>query len=337
MRKEEEHIYKCPTTLSKLTLEIIKAEGEEIIDGTLKNTEGDIFKIENGIPDFTWPRKLSEIDEKMRATYDKLADEYDKFADHPFRTYNEETEHDLRLKMIELMELKEGDKVLEVGCGNGRGSEYIAKKIGSTGSLYMQELSKNFLNKAIQRVRDTEAKKEYSVANASYLSFDENYFDVAHHFGGINTFSEVEKCLKELARVVKPGGMVVVGDESMGPWLRRTEFGKIMMNSNPLLEYTIPFEKIPIEARQVKVEWVLNGAFFLLTFKVGEGEPKANYDIPIPSERGGSHWTRFYGNLEGVTDTTKKLAYEAREKSGKSMHDWLDEVVSKEAKKQLDK
>lgn len=77
------------------------------------------------------------------------------------------------------------------------------------------------------------------------------------------------------------------------------------------------------------------GAFFLLEFTVGEGEPKANYHIPIPSERGGTHWRRYYGNLEGVSDETKKLAIEARKISGKGMSEWLDEVVKNAANNQI--
>jgi SAM-dependent methyltransferase len=185
------------------------------------------------------------------------------------------------------------------------------------------------------KVYEKKTTIEYSIANAMYLSFSDNTFDAAHHFGGMNTFSDIERCLKELTRVVKPGGKVVVGDESMAPWLRHTEFGKIMMNSNPLLKYHIPFNKIPVEARDVKVEWIMMGAFFVLDYTVGEAEPEANYHIPIPSERGGSHWTRYYGKLEGVKDETKKMAYRAQKKSGKSMSDWLDSVVRSAAEKEI--
>jgi predicted HicB family RNase H-like nuclease len=47
--------------------------------------------------------------------------------------------------------------------------------------------------------------------------------------------------------------------------------------------------------------------------------------------------TRYYGQLEGVSPEVKQLAYLAREKSGKSMHQWLDEVVCEAAKREIDK
>ena len=117
--------------------------------------------------------------------------------------------------------------------------------------------------------------------------------------------------------------------------MRSTEFGKIMINSNPLIGYNVPFELIPVEAREVKVEWIMMGAFFLLEFTVGEGAPKAIYHIPIPSERGGTHWKRYYGNLEGISDETKKLAYEERRKSGEGMSEWLDKIIKEAAKNEL--
>ncbi len=77
------------------------------------------------------------------------------------------------------------------------------------------------------------------------------------------------------------------------------------------------------------------GAFYLLEFTVAEKEPVADYFVPIPGKRGGNHWIRYYGQLEGVTDEAKKLAQQAREMSGMSMHEWLDSVVKRVAREQL--
>nr|WKN36980.1 class I SAM-dependent methyltransferase [Tunicatimonas sp. TK19036] len=336
MRKVLHPFYKHPLTQADLTVKVNKEDDINIIDGVLQSDNKDQFSIINGVPDLTWPKSLATIDKETRQTYEKLATEYDKFANIPFETFKT-SELELREVITSRLNINEDAVVLEVGAGDGRGSEVIAKKLGPKGMLFTQELSPAFLAKAIERLKPYERQTtiEYSVANAIYLPFNDNVFDAAHHFGGISTFSDVRRCLKELARVVKPGGKIIVGDESMGPWLRETEFGKIMMNSNPLFHFNLPLELIPVEARKVKVEWVMMGAFFLLEFEVGEGEPEANYFVPIPSQRGGNHWVRYYGQLEGVTDETKKLAYEAQKKSGKSMHEWLDEVVSNAARNKL--
>ena len=69
---------------------------------------------------------------------------------------------------------------------------------------------------------------------------------------------------------------------------------------------------------------------------VGVGEPRADLDFPIPGVRGGTHRTRYYGHLEGVTPEAKRLAQQARASLGLSMHDWLDKVVREAAQRDLD-
>jgi hypothetical protein len=138
-----------------------------------------------------------------------------------------------------------------------------------------------------------------------------------------------------MARVTKPGGKVVVGDESMPPWLRNTEFARILMNSNPEFVYPLPLDKLPVQARKTRLEWIIGGVFYVIDFEVGEGEPKADFDFSIPGARGGTHRTRFYGQLEGVSPEAKQLAQKARVHTGKSMHQWLDEVVREAAQRDL--
>ncbi len=333
MKLSDINIYKCPVCHSDF-LRVKTSQNDIVKTGELTCINKHTFSISKGIPDFTWPKELASVDKETKRLYDKLAKEYEKFANIPFQTFfaNEE---DVREKMTAKLNLQSNSKVLEIGGGDGRGAQHIVKRLNSEGHLFFQELSPAFLNRAIDRLKEYKNFISYSIANASYLSFNDNYFDSAIHFGGINTFSEVKRCLKELARVVKPGGKILIGDEGIGPWLRNTEFGKIMINSNPLIGYNVPFELLPLEARDVKVEWIMMGAFFLIEFTVGEGEPKANYHIPIPSERGGTHWSRYHGQLEGITDETKKLAHKARKKLGKGMSEWLDDVIKRAAQNQL--
>jgi len=318
------------------TMELIdeKVIESEVISGRLVTKSGQIFSINNGIPDFTWPIILKKSDLDARISYDSLAEDYDKYNDFFLKTYNE-NENSLRTHITEKLKITPSSKVLDVGCGGGNSSEHIAKILSKEGELFLQELSPKFLNKAVEKLKNYSVPIEFSLGNACYLPFPNNYFDAAHHFGGLNTFSEIENFLSEITRVVKPGGKVVIGDEGMAPWLRNTTFGKILMNSNPLLKYQPPLEYLPVYAGNVNVEWIIKGAFYLIEFTVLKNEPAANYDLIIPSKRGGSHWSRYYGNLEGVSDEAKSLAIKAQEKSGKSMYEWLNETIKITAKTQL--
>lgn len=334
MNKNQQGFYRCPATRAPLQLHVTAQEGETILEGKFTNDDDHRFIIRNGIPDFTWPPTLSQADAQTRDAYESMADDYDSYAPLPFRTYRAD-EDAVRERMVDLLELKQDSKVLEIGCGTGRGATHVARRLGAQGYLYLQELSPRLLARAVERLQSAAVPIEFSVANGSYLPFADHAFDAAHHFGGINTFGEIPRCLSELARVVRPGGKIVLGDEGLGPWLKESEFGKIMSNSNPLLKCEAPLSSLPLSASEVRVEWIMMGAFYLIDFRLAADAPEPDYHLQIPSERGGSHWTRYFGQLEGVTDETKKLAQKAQRSAGVSMHQWLDRIVRRAAEEEL--
>lgn len=334
MRKSSLNKYVCPFDSSKLELNEFDCIEHNVISGLLVSPNGFSYSISNGIPDLTYPKQLSQIDQQARDTYEKLADEYHIYTKILSLTYKS-SEDDVRNNIIDKLSLKADSKVLEIGCGCGDGSKYIADRLSEDGELFLQELSPAFLDKAVNKLKNHRVPIEFSVANACYLSFADDYFDAAHHFGGLNTFSDIRRCLSEMARVVRPGGKVVIGDEGMAPWLRDTEFAKIMMNSNPLLKFSPPLKSLPAIAMDVSVEWIMLGAYYVIEFTVAENEPEGDYHVQIPSMRGGSHWTRYHGQLEGVSDETKIMAINAQKESGKSMAEWLDDVVRRAAEKEL--
>jgi hypothetical protein len=78
---------------------------------------------------------------------------------------------------------------------------------------------------------------------------------------------------------------------------------------------------------------VIGNAYYLVAFTVGEGEPALDLDLPIVGRRGGTHRTRFYGTLEGVTPKTKEAVIEAAAREGLSIHDWLEKTLSERARR----
>jgi ubiquinone/menaquinone biosynthesis C-methylase UbiE len=336
MRAGEECFYVDPVTHERLTLTEAVRAGNEIRSGVLTSPAGHRFAIVDGIPNFIYPFELPESDRISLQMSEDRADAYDRYLPMTFSTYGED-EQVVRNAMADKLKLQPHHVVLETACGTGRDSEIIAKRLGPQGKLYVQDISPSFLRLNIERHKGSPTHVEPALANGYFLPFADNSFDAYFHFGGINSFGDIKKAFAEMVRVTKPGGKVVVGDEAMPPWLRNTEFGKILMNSNPEFRYEIPLDKLPVEARKTRVEWIIGGVFYLIDFVVGEGEPEADLDFPIPGVRGGTHRTRFHGQLEGITLEAKKLAYEARAKSGKSMHQWLDEVVREAAARDLGK
>ena len=319
--------YICPDTRKPLRAVKDAATGRIF---RLETDEGRSYPVEDGIPDLTFPPILHEADEKARRFYDSRVDAYDEYLPLTFKTHNED-EQEVRNRFVDALEIKKGDRTLDIACGTGRDSEIIAQRLGEGGALFMQDIAPVMLRRCVERMEKYQLRKAFCISNALYLPYADEYFDAVYSFGGLGEFSDIGRSLAEMVRVTKVGGKVVVGDESIPPWLRDTEFSKILITTNPQFEAKVPLEDIPVEAREVRLRWVIGGVFYLIDFRVGRGEPAANFDFEIPGPRGGTYRTRYEGQLEGVTREAKELACKAVAKKGTSMHEWLDEVVRKAA------
>lgn len=330
----ERNIYVCPETRLKLSCEGVQDGNGKVDRGSLVTATGMSYEITSGIPNLTYPRSLSGDDLVAREYYEGVAEVYDDVAHLSF-TIQGVDEFLERQRFVDLLDLKPHYRVLELACGTGRDSEMIIKRLETDGVLYVQDISRSMLVRCREKVRSQRVPVEFSVGNACHLAFPDKYFDAVFSFGGIGVFGDINRALKEIVRVSKIGATVVVGDESLPPWLYETEFGKILLNNNPLFRKEIPLKEIPVEARNTSVHWVVNGVYYLIRFTVGDGPPKANFDLQIPGQRGGTLRTRFYGRLEGVSDEVRQLAMAAQKRSGKSMFQWLDDNLRKAAETEL--
>lgn len=256
--------------------------GDKIENGILV-CENRKYPITNGIPNLIYPATLLPTDKDTQEKYNHYADKYEIGIDWLFKSFYED-EMKVRQSMIDLLELKPNYKVLEIGCGTGRDSAHIIKRLDNTGMIFLQDLSIGMLGICRDKFKTAEVPIEFILGNAAYLPFPDQYFDAVYHFGGLNTFSEIGRTFEECTRVTKIGGKVILGDESVPPWLRETQFGKILMKANPLYKYNIPIEHIPSTARDVSIRWVLGSAFYLIKYEVGSGPQSLNLDLPIPGK-----------------------------------------------------
>jgi ubiquinone/menaquinone biosynthesis C-methylase UbiE len=324
---QQEPLFICPQTHQKL--ELINDNGVD----KLATKDGIQYRFLNGIPDLTYPPVLDSKEKNTLEFYENRADVYDKFLYQTFKTHNED-ETAVRNGFIDKLNLQKDSKVLEIACGTGRDSELIAARLGK-GKLVLQDISPSMLQICRKKLEHVEIDKAFCISNAAYLPFPDNYFDATYSFGGLGEFPEIKRSLAEMVRVTKPGGKIVVGDESMPPWLRNTYFSKVLSKTNPQFLVDVPLSDIPVEARKFTLQWVIGGVFYLFDFEVGDGEPKGDFDYEIDGVRGGTLRTRLEGELEGVTSETKELAYKAAKSKGVSMHQWLDKLVKEAAKKDL--
>jgi ubiquinone/menaquinone biosynthesis C-methylase UbiE len=293
MKKHAIKTYRSPASGDELSLEAEQAADGAVLSGVLVSQKGEQYQVADGIPNFIYPRELDGNDAEFQQKYDQAAEQYDAGLDWLFKSFYE-SEDAVRKNFVELLQVQPGQKILEVGCGTGKDSVLIAKALNGTGELFLHELSSGMLKLCRKRLDAEGLSAEYLLGNASYLPFPDGYFDAVFHFGGINTFNEKQRALDELTRVTRVGGAVVVGDESVPPWLREKQFGQVLMKANPLYKYEPPLSLLPACARNVSVRWMLGNAFYIIRYEVGKGEPPLDLDLPIPG-KGDSLRLRYFG------------------------------------------
>src|SRR5580658_10082367 len=115
----KKNIFICPETGTELKLLIEKEGNGEIESGYFQNANGIKFPIKNGMPDFTYPRELGDIQKEQYQYYEKNAEAYDELQGLTFAIQYED-ENAVRKDMIKNLDLRNNFKVLELSCGTGR-------------------------------------------------------------------------------------------------------------------------------------------------------------------------------------------------------------------------
>lgn len=326
-------VYVCPKTKKSLNL----------CDNGLQRDDGVLFPFFKGendvnIPNFLDSKDHGDVAKQSLAMYDQKnsTEVYRNFLNWLFQTFNE-NEISFRSDLISKLKLRKGNKVLITGCGLGDDIKPIADIVGLEGEVYANDLAAEMLvavsHYYVAADQSPPMNLFLSICDAQSLPFADNFFDSAFHFGGINLFDNIELAISEMERVVTPGGRVVFGDEGVAPWLRDTEYGRIAINNNSLWAATAPLELLPSNAMDAHLSWVLGNCFYVIDFEVSDTGPYMNLDVPHIGPRGGNMGTRYFGNLEGVTNESKKFVLEDAERRGISIHDWLEQVIKEQQKR----
>ncbi len=94
--------------------------------------------------------------------------------------------------------------VLELACGTGMISQRI---VGSVRSLEATDFSPEMIAQA--QKHNTSSRLHYSVADATWLPYEVDYFDAVVIANALHVMPEPEKALAEIRRVLKPGGLLL--------------------------------------------------------------------------------------------------------------------------------
>ena len=151
------------------------------------------------------------VDEKDKATrvrgvFDSVASKYDVMNDlmsgglhRAWKAYT-----------LMVANLKEGDRALDIAGGTGDLSLAFAKKVGSSGQVVHTDINFAMLSTGRDRLLNKGLVLPTVVCDAEKLPFPDNHFDVVSVAFGLRNMTHKDAALKEMNRVLKPRGKLLV-------------------------------------------------------------------------------------------------------------------------------
>ena len=113
---------------------------------------------------------------------------------------------------IAISNIQPGQRVLDLAGGTGDIASLMSKRVGSHGSVVLSDINGAMLAVGRGRMEDRGlvGNIEYSLANAEKLPFADAEFDAVTIAFGLRNVTDKDAALKEMFRVLKPGGRAMI-------------------------------------------------------------------------------------------------------------------------------
>lgn len=148
-------------------------------------------------------------EEKVHRVFENIYEQYDKM--NSVISFKQHVRW--RADIMKRMNIRTGSKALDLCCGTGDWTLSLAEAAGPNGEVTGLDFSKNML-----KIGEEKLKNYHNVTlihgNAMDLPFPDASFDYVTIGFGLRNVPDLEQVLREMHRVVKPGGMVVSLDTS---------------------------------------------------------------------------------------------------------------------------
>jgi demethylmenaquinone methyltransferase / 2-methoxy-6-polyprenyl-1,4-benzoquinol methylase len=145
-------------------------------------------------------------EERVHGVFEKISENYDKM--------NSVISFQLHIKWrnetMKKMNVQPGSKALDVCCGTADWTIALAEAVGPSGEVVGLDFSKNMLKIGEEKIKNLSLSQASLIhGNAMELPYEDNTFDYVTIGFGLRNVPDYLKVLKEMNRVLKPGGMAV--------------------------------------------------------------------------------------------------------------------------------
>ena len=118
--------------------------------------------------------------------------------------------HLWRDKLVKNSGAKPGDHILDCATGTGDLAITFKKAVGTTGTVIGTDFNKEMLATAPAKAQSKNLDIKFEIADVTQLPYADQILDICSISFGIRNVGDPVKALKEMARVCKPGGRVIV-------------------------------------------------------------------------------------------------------------------------------
>ena len=142
----------------------------------------------------------------VRGVFDSVASKYDVMND----LMSMGLHRAWKAYAVAAANLRPGEQVLDIAGGTGDLARAFAKKVGATGRVVHTDINETMLRQGRDRLLDDGLVLPTVICDAEALPFAPASFDLVSVAFGLRNMTRKERALAEMARVLKPGGRLLV-------------------------------------------------------------------------------------------------------------------------------
>jgi demethylmenaquinone methyltransferase / 2-methoxy-6-polyprenyl-1,4-benzoquinol methylase len=151
-------------------------------------------------------RDSEEFATEVRGMFDRIAGVYDLMNS----AMTAGLHHEWRQRAVDRAEIGSGSDALDICCGTGDLALELRRRIGPDGRVVGSDFSEPMLELARRKSGEEGLPVEFGWADALDLPYGDASFDAVTIGFGARNLADLEKGLSEMARVLRPGGRLVI-------------------------------------------------------------------------------------------------------------------------------